>query len=70
METQTVIRVFGYSTATIVFVVGIAVLFGLVLPAYVPEKFRTIVGVVLLLYGVYRAAMLWIKQHHGKRTEE
>ena len=62
MDGQTIVTTVGYVTAGIVLLAGIAIIVGLVLPAYVPDNYRIIVGIVLFIYGVYRSVMLWIKQ--------
>jgi uncharacterized membrane protein len=68
VEAQTIIRIFGYSTAGIVFVAGIIIMLGF-FPSYVPDNFRVIAGIVLMLYGIYRAAMLRMNQRSPKREE-
>jgi cyanate permease len=70
VDIQIVIRIFGYFVATASFFVGIAVIVGFILPAYIPEQFRIVVGVVMVLYGIYRTTMLLIKQRYAKNSEE
>jgi hypothetical protein len=70
MEAQQIIRVVGYTTSAIVSVAGIAVISGMFMPNYVPGNFRVVVGIVLVLYGIYRCATLWSKQRHARRLEE
>ena len=70
MQAQDATRILGYSTATVVSLTGIAVIVGLILPSYIPDNLRVVVGVVLMLYGIYRGAALWGKQRYAKRREE
>jgi hypothetical protein len=70
MQAQDFIRVIGYGTAAIVSVAGIAIMVGLILPSYIPDNFRVVVGIILVLYGIYRMASLWGKQRNAKRREE
>ncbi len=58
----------GYTISGVTFLAGIVVLTGSLLPSYLPDKFRVMFGVVLLLYGVYRFVTLRLKQQ--QRDEE
>lgn len=70
MDGRLIIQIVGYITAAIVLVAGMLVLTGYIVPSYVPENFRIVVGVVLILYGFYRPAMIFIKNKNAKRFEE
>ena len=70
MNGQTIVTLVGFVTAGVVLLGGIAIIAGLVLPAYVPDNYRTIVGFVLIIYGLYRSTMLWIKHKNARRYEE
>ena len=52
------------------FLAGIAIIAGFVLPAYIPENYRIIVGVILVLYGFYRTALLLMKYKRAKQLGE
>jgi putative Mn2+ efflux pump MntP len=67
---QSIVRIVGYVTASAVFIVGIGILTGALLPAYVPSVYRLIAGVMMVLYGVYRVGMILLKQRNDKRWEE
>ena len=66
----TVLSVVSYVTASLILVVGIVTLSGFLLPEYVPSNIRIILGIIMTGYGVYRIAMLRIKQKHARRYEE
>ncbi len=70
MSAQNIIRIVGYATSAIVSLAGVAILGGLLVPTYVPENFRVAIGVVLVLYGIYRSATLWAKQRQERRSNE
>jgi hypothetical protein len=70
MKIQTFFRVFGFVVATASFLVGLAIILGWILPAYIPENFRIVVGIVMVLYGVYRTAMLLIKKGSTFESEK
>jgi hypothetical protein len=53
---------FGYVMSGVLAVVGLIVISGFLLPPYIPQKFRIMFGVVLLLYGIYRFVTLRVKQ--------
>lgn len=58
----------GYTVSGVTFLAGVIVLTGYLLPSYLPEKFRVMFGVVLLLYGIYRFVTIRLKQQ--QRDEE
>ncbi|MBI1806116.1 MAG: hypothetical protein HYR76_03565 [Ignavibacteria bacterium] len=66
---QTILIVVSYITASAILIVGIIVLTGFIIPSYVPENYRIIMGVAMVLYGVYRLTMLRIKQRKMKRDD-
>jgi hypothetical protein len=57
---------FGYAMAAIFCCLGIVVLSGLLLPPF-PETFRITLGIVLMLYAIYRFITTRIK---SKQTNE
>jgi len=67
---ETILRLVSYMTAAVVFTVGIKVLSGFIVPAYVPENYRIMMGTVMAVYGVYRVVMLRIKKRQVKNAEE
>ncbi|MDE3056906.1 MAG: hypothetical protein KGJ59_02995 [Bacteroidota bacterium] len=51
----------GYVISVCIFLCGIMVVGGILLPLYIPQKFRIMFGVVLILYGIYRFITLRLK---------
>jgi len=47
----------------------IIILTGELLPSYIPDNYRTIMGAVMILYGTYRLAMLYIKERARRRFD-
>ncbi len=70
MDGQLIVRFVGYITAGVVLVAGILIISGYIVPSYVPANFRIIAGVVLILYGLYRPAMIYLKSKKAHRAEE
>ena len=64
MDAKTLIRIFGYSTASLVLIVGIGIITGIVFPSFVPDNFRIMIGVIFVLYGGFHGMMLWVKQRY------
>lgn len=60
---------FGYTVAIIVIVVGFSIVAGLLIPDYVPKNFRFLLGIVFVLYGVYRIITLWTKSRQEFNNE-
>ena len=69
MNGQLVIRTLGLLTAAVTLVAGIIVTAGLFMPDYIPSNFRITIGVVLVLYGIYRGATIWVKYQQEQREE-
>jgi predicted metal-binding membrane protein len=61
MEPGKLLLYAGYVISIGVFLCGIIVLWGILLPPYIPQKFRIMFGVVLILYGIYRFITLRLK---------
>jgi hypothetical protein len=64
---QTILNSVGYVTAGLVFVLGIVVLTGYLLPPGIPSNYKTILGIVMLIYGTYRIVMIRMKQKNTRR---
>ncbi len=58
----------GYVFSGILFIGGLIIASGLFMPPAMPQKFRVMFGVVMLLYGVYRFVNIRIKQQ--QRNED
>ena len=50
------LKIFGYSVSMLAFLMGLALIFGNFFPT-IPFRFRITLGIVLLLYSVYRFLM-------------
>jgi len=70
MKIQNMLRIFGYVVATSVGLVGIAVTAGLLLPKYIPDNFRTLLGIVFILYSIFRIVTLRMSQKQKEITDE
>jgi cytochrome c biogenesis protein CcdA len=69
MNAQLILRIVSFFTAGLILVVGIVILVGSLMPAYIPEQYRWIMGVVLVIYGTYRLFMIWMKARKEKREQ-
>ena len=56
------LRYFGYAASTTLSLLGVLIIVGLLIPSYVPSNFRVLLGVVLVLYGVFRFVSLRFKK--------
>ena len=70
MNAQWIIRIVGLFTAGLVLLVGAVILAGLFMPAYIPERYRWLLGVIMVVYGTYRIGMIWMKQRRDHREQE
>ena len=65
MDFSIIFVYFGYAMSGMFLVLGVYVLFFFPEAIQMPEKFRVMFGVVLLLYGIYRFITLRIKQRQA-----
>ncbi|HUN64801.1 MAG TPA: hypothetical protein VMW43_01785 [Bacteroidota bacterium] len=69
MNPQIILNIVGGITAGLVLVLGIIILFGQLLPDYIPDNYRLILGIVMVVYGTYRFIMMFMKERARKRFE-
>lgn len=69
MNPQLILNIVGGITASLILVVGCIILAGFIMPTYVPENYRMVLGIVMVVYGSYRLLMIWMKQRKIKRDE-
>lgn len=70
MKIQSILRIFGYTVATLVGVVGIAVTAGFLMPSYIPENLRILFGIVFILYAIYRIVTLRLTRKRDTISDE
>jgi len=66
MNAQLILRIVGSVTAGLILIVGIVILVGWLIPSSVPEHYRTVLGIVMVIYGTYRIIMIWKKQRRER----
>jgi hypothetical protein len=47
--------------AAAVMLVGVLAIMGMLIPVYIPEQYRIIVGAVVFLYGLYRFVLSYFR---------
>ncbi len=70
MNAALIFRIVSYITASMILFVGIIVTFGWFIPAYIPENMRIILGVMMILWGIYRIATTRKRQQHLEDEDE
>lgn len=60
-DVNRVLNVVVMVLAAAVMLVGILAIIGLLIPVYIPEQYRIIVGVVVFLYGLYRFVLSYFR---------
>jgi hypothetical protein len=69
MSAQLILRIVGSITAGLVLIVGIIILTGSLIPSSVPENYRVVLGIVMVVYGTYRIVMIWMKQRQERNKD-
>jgi hypothetical protein len=67
---QLIFRIISFVTACLILLLGIMLLAGPMIPAYIPANYRIILGIVMVLYGSYRIVMILLKQRNAGRVQE
>ncbi|MFI5251019.1 MAG: hypothetical protein ACHQQQ_01195 [Bacteroidota bacterium] len=70
MNATTILNIVGYTISVLLTTAGIAVLIGILMPSYIPDNIRIILGVMFILYGLFRGATTWMKQQQARRFAE
>ena len=64
---QKVMLYIGYAAGTVFILLGLGILFTNLLPPYLPIQFKVMMGVVLILYGIFRIISTLFK---NKKNDE
>lgn len=62
--------ILGYCLAAVFFAFGVVVVSGIAIPDYVPKEFRLTIGIVLLLWGIYRFVLTKTKSNDQEGPDE
>jgi|GEM_PF-4556123 len=62
--------VLGIGTSITMLVLGLLILLGFVAAPQTPTNLRWMMGVVLILFAVYRATVLYTERQHQQRQRE
>jgi hypothetical protein len=62
------LRYFGYAASTTLSLTGLLIIAGFLIPSYVPSKFRVLLGIVLVLYGIFRFVSLRFKRSDDEES--
>ena len=68
MDPHRPLVIVGYVLSGFLFICGLVIASGLFIPPTMPQKFRIMFGVLMLLYGIYRFVNIRIKQQ--QRNED
>ncbi len=70
MDFVSVLRYSVLAVSAAAMAVGILVMIGYLVPRYVPEDYRIIMGAVVFLYGAYRFTITYLRRKGVPRREE
>jgi len=62
--------ILGYILAAVIFAFGVVVVLGMAIPDYFPKESRMTLGVVLLLWGIYRFVLTKRKSYTAEGSDE
>lgn len=58
-----IMKYFAFAVSVLFVLLGIAILTGYIMNQGVPTQFRVMIGIVLVLYGVFRFLMTYFKKN-------
>jgi hypothetical protein len=61
LDVNKVLNVVVMVLSAAVMLVGLLAIVGMLIPVYIPEQYRIIVGVVVFLYGLYRFVLSYFR---------
>ena len=64
MNLQSVLTILSYATSSLILLIGVVLVTGWYLPDRVPENYRLTLGVIMILYSIYR---IWLIRTRGLR---
>lgn len=65
---QNVMTYVAYTAGAVFILLGIAILFTNIMPAYLPSQFKFMMGIVLFLYGIFRIVSTLFKQKRNEKA--
>ncbi|MBA4312760.1 MAG: hypothetical protein C0417_09035 [Chlorobiaceae bacterium] len=70
MNASLILRIVTYVTAGSILIMGIIILTGFLLPSHIAPSFRIMMGIMMIVYGIYRIVIITIKNRRKDETEE
>lgn len=61
VDVNRILNVVVMVLAAAVMAVGVLAILGMLIPVYIPEQYRIIMGVVVFLYGLYRFVLSYFR---------
>jgi uncharacterized membrane protein YfcA len=65
-----IVHIVSYFTASLIALLGVAALFGWFFPTYISDNIRLLLGVMMILWGVYRIVSTRTKQQQEARARD
>ncbi len=65
---QNVMTYIAYTAGVVFILLGTAILFTNIMPAYLPSQFKIMMGIVLFLYGIFRIVSTLFKQKKNEKS--
>lgn len=59
----------AYTAGAVFVLLGLAILFTNIMPAYLPSQFKIMMGIVLFLYGMFRIVSTIFKKQRNEEPQ-
>ena len=66
---QNIMTYIAYTAGAVFILLGLAILFTNIMPAYLPSQFKIMMGIVLFLYGMFRIVSTIFKKQRNEEPQ-
>ncbi len=66
---QNIMTYIAYTAGAVFVLLGLAILFTNIMPAYLPSQFKIMMGIVLFLYGMFRIVSTIFKKQRNEEPQ-
>ncbi len=70
LNLESILRIVSVCTASLILIIGLFMLTGTMMPSAVPDRFRVLMGSLMIFYSGYRLWMLWLKRSKQQNNDD
>jgi hypothetical protein len=70
LNLESILRIVSICTASLILIIGLLMLSGTMMPAAIPDRFRVLMGSLMIFYSGYRLWTLWLKRSKPQNNDD